>query len=479
MWNSVCIICWFLVLLLAGQNIAGPAGKLEICPEHRYYFRDGGRHVVLVGASDRSLFHLWQNMKGFSWRKYLDDIASAHLNYVRQDVCSWGGLLEPQKYPAQLSNAAWPFVRSGPGVAVDGKPRFDLNRFDQSYFDIRLKPFLREAAKRGIYVELTLFEEYRKQREFDQSLYAEENNINQLGLHPRNITSNTALHNPRLMTIQHAFIDKVLVETSEFYNVIYEISNESGGDRWVAHHIDYIHKPPRYPRQIVSAGEQSSSFDPRKGANDIIIKHRGGGGLYATDNDIYCHHKAMLNFRAGKPISHNEYFLFANRSTADVNFPRKMMWANFTAGGHSNFYDFTFWRGTGRTVHDGMPSRSPPREILLGGKYLLDFLTDNKVKFWLMQPQDELASVKDQNCYVFTLASPNAEYICYLLGNGPVAVLLHLPRGLFKVRWYNPKSGQFVTLIEQFKSQGPTTIQSPAFEWDIVLYVRAESGTKS
>ena len=92
-----------------------------------------------------------------------------------------------------------------------------------------------------------------------------------------------------------------------------------------------------------------------------------------------------------------------------------------------------------------------------------------------MQPQDELASVKTKDRYVFTLARPNTEYICYVLGKGPVAVLLKLPRGSFEVRWYDPKSGHFVTSIEQIKSQGLTTLQSPAFELDIVLYVRIES----
>ncbi len=160
-------------ILLAGLcpifgAMAQPTARLEICPEHPYYFRQGRQHVALVGVSDRDLFWIWQNDKGFSWRKYLDDIAAHHLNYVRQDVCSWGSLLAVQKYPAQLSGAAWAFARTGPGKAVDGKPKFDLTKYDQSYFDKRLKPFLHEAAKRGIYVELTLFEEFRRTRDFQQ-----------------------------------------------------------------------------------------------------------------------------------------------------------------------------------------------------------------------------------------------------------------------------------------------------------------------
>jgi hypothetical protein len=459
-----CLICWI-------TQINGKC--LEICPKHPYYFRECDRHIVLVGVSDRALFTIWENDKGFSWRKYLEDLATHHLNYVRQDVLSWGALMAPVNYPAQFSNPAWPFARTGPRKAIDGKPKFDLTKFDQSYFEQRLKPFLREAAKRGIYVELTLFEGLRARRDFQQSLYAKQNNINKLNLQPGIPTSDMALDNPRLMAIQHAYIDKVLTETAKFHNVIYEIANESGGRRWVTHLIDYIHNHPKHPSHLVSAGEQTSSFDPRTGDNDIVVKHRGKGGLYATDADVYNHHAALLRFRVGKPVSHNEYFLFANRSTDDTNFPRKMMWADFTAGGHSNFFDFSFWRGTGRTLDDGRPSRSPPPEILRGGQYLLDFLADNNVKFWTLSPHDELATVKENSkTYVFTLALPGQEYICYVLGNGPATINLKLPVSSFTVRWYDPKSGQFLGPARQIESNDQCIFQSPAFKQDIVLYLR-------
>ena len=468
------LFCLFVFLLLAHCGLLS-AGKLEICPEHSYYFLKDGRHVVLVGVSDRQLFHIWSNDKKFTWQKYLEDISGAGLNYVRQDVCSWGGLMTAKKYPGQLTNAAWLFYRSGPVLAVDGKGKFDLTRFDQSYFDDRVKPFLREASSRGIIVELTLFEEFRKSSEFDQGLYADRNNINRLGLGPRTITSNSALENTGLMAIQHLFIDKVLAETAGFDNVIYEVSNECGGDLWAAHIIDYIHNHPKHPSKLVSAGEQTSSFDPIKGANDIVVKHRGRGGNYASDEDVYRHRQSLLSFRCNKPVSHNEYFLYANRSTDDVNFPRKMMWADFTGGGHSNFFDFAFWRGTGSLVGEGFDSRRPPDEILVGGKHLLEFVKRNDVRFWLMKPCDELARVENaDDGYVFTFANPGSEYICYILGDVKMTVLLDLPIGCFNIKWYDPKSGNHVKSNELIHTGGTMKLRSPSFDQDIVLYVRVE-----
>ncbi len=480
--TDLATVVWSLGWLATATSVTAAAdGRLEVSRSHPYYFHDGDRHVLLVGVSDRAALTIWKNDKGFHWKTYLDDLATHRLNYVRQDVLSWGALSASVNYPAQFTNPAWPFRRVGPGSAVDGLPRFDLTRFDQSYFDHRLKPFLREAQQRGLYVELTLFEGFRGSRAFADSLYADQNNINRLGLAPRFVTSDAALSHPRLLAIQHALVDKVLAETAEFGNVIHEISNESGGKRWVAHFIDYLHAHPTHPSRLVSAGEQTSAFDPIEGENDVVIKHRGGGGLYATNRDVRNHHDALLRFRAGKPVSHNEYFLFANRSTHDVHFPRKMMWADFTGGGHSNFFDFSFWRGTGHTRADGRRSQSPPKEIMAGGQHLVEFISRNNVAFWNMTPHDELATIESpdesrggtKRVDVFTLACPGEEYVCYLLGDGPATVALELPDRVFTVHWYDPKSGRFRGPRSTITGDRRRRLTSPDFQQDVVLHVRA------
>jgi len=46
---------------------------------------------------------------------------------------------------------------TGPGAATDGKPRFDLSRFDPAYFG-RLRDRVTAAGDKGIYVAVMLFE---------------------------------------------------------------------------------------------------------------------------------------------------------------------------------------------------------------------------------------------------------------------------------------------------------------------------------
>jgi len=459
-------------LILAEVLAAAPAGRLEICPEHPYAFRDGERHIALVGVSDRSLLAIWENEKGFSWRRCLDTLEANRINYVRVDVAAWGELRAHVEYPAQFSRPAWPFARTGPGMAADGGPRFDLSRFDSAYFEERLRPFLRETARRGIYVELTLFDDPRG-RGFSESLWADGNNIHGFGLRAGEATCDGVLERPALLAIQEAFVRKILDETAPFGHTILEIANETGGSRWVAHMIDLIHADPRRAGRLVSAGEQTSPFDPVRGSNDIVVKHRGGAGPYATRADVRAHRDALIRFRAGKPVTHNEYFLFARGGTSDLNFARWMMWADFTAGGHSNLYDFTFFRGTGRTVAGGDPSRAPPPEILRGAKHLLEFIEREQVPFWEMEPNDASSSVKaDGEAHIFTFAREGMAYLSYILGEGPVTVAVALGPGRFAARWFDPKDGGSIGPAVEIAGTGRREFRTPAFSQDIVLYVR-------
>ncbi len=55
-----------------------------------------------------------------------------------------------------LHAAPLPWPRTGPGNARDGKPRFDLAKFEATYFE-RLRRRVEAAGDRGIYVSIMLF----------------------------------------------------------------------------------------------------------------------------------------------------------------------------------------------------------------------------------------------------------------------------------------------------------------------------------
>ena len=152
-----------------------PPGKsrvLRVHPTNPRYFTDGTpnpdgslRAVYLTGS------HTWANLQdngltvgsptiatdpppAFDYDAYLKLMQASNLNFMRL----WKIDLPKHIY----SNGTWfvsphPWMRSGPGTALDGKLKFNLSQFDQSYFD-RLRSRVIAARDREIYVSIMLFD---------------------------------------------------------------------------------------------------------------------------------------------------------------------------------------------------------------------------------------------------------------------------------------------------------------------------------
>jgi hypothetical protein len=66
------------------------------------------------------------------------------------------GLPSTEKSPPDLTVGPHPWMRTGPGKATDGGPKFDLTRFDPAYFD-RLQARVKALHAAGIYAGVYLF----------------------------------------------------------------------------------------------------------------------------------------------------------------------------------------------------------------------------------------------------------------------------------------------------------------------------------
>src|SRR5262249_20865755 len=146
----------------AQQATAAINGVLRVSHTNpRYFTDDSGRAIYLAGA--QSSFEMQDDAWG-GWQApgvhvtsafthYLDILQSHNQNLLR----FWS--VETSGWDTNPSVSATPmrYSRTGSLLALDGKPQFDLYQFNQAYFD-RLRARTIEAASRGIYVELMLFE---------------------------------------------------------------------------------------------------------------------------------------------------------------------------------------------------------------------------------------------------------------------------------------------------------------------------------
>jgi hypothetical protein len=124
----------------------------------------------------------------------------------------------------QASVMPWERV-SGQGKAADGLDKFDLNRWNMTYFE-RLKDFVRKCADHGVVCEITLFCNPYDQTKYDLFPCSEVSNINGVGNDLNTPRTFMTLDSPSIVAFQEQFVRKIVEELNEFDNVYYEICNE-------------------------------------------------------------------------------------------------------------------------------------------------------------------------------------------------------------------------------------------------------------
>lgn len=156
--------CFGLLLLLTVLEVVGAepvrSGPLRVSAENPRYFADGsGRIVYLTGS------HTWTSMQDigftdpptpFDFDAYLNFLVEHHHSFFRLwrfEPARWTDRHAPD--PKYFTPHPW--KRTGPGLALDGKPKFDLNQLDPAYFD-RLRSRVVAAGERNIHVGVMLFE---------------------------------------------------------------------------------------------------------------------------------------------------------------------------------------------------------------------------------------------------------------------------------------------------------------------------------
>ena len=222
---------------------AGPLVVSEANP--RYFTVASGnpcdrKAVYLTGS------HIWNNLQdglgpGTScaaipeqndYGAYLDFLKDHGHNFIR--LWRW------EHFKSQAAGGGFhlcmtpqPWSRTGPGAATDGKPKFDLSRFDAAYFG-RLRDRVIAAGNEGIYVAVMLFEGWGLHLSpapdnVEGHPFHAANNINEVGIN--SIVDYQVLPlDPRIQALQEAYIREVVDTVHDMANVLYEVANESSGD---------------------------------------------------------------------------------------------------------------------------------------------------------------------------------------------------------------------------------------------------------
>jgi hypothetical protein len=403
----------------SGRGRLGPpyarrpaTGPLKVCPENpRYFCNPAGEAVYLTGS------HNWNNLKDggeydpppvFDFANYLDFLVSHNHNFIR--LWNWELTKSENHY-----SGPFPWVRTGPGMALDGKLRFDLHRFNQAYFD-RLRARVIAAGNRGIYVSVMLFEGWGLQEwRWDGHPFNASNNINGVDgdiNHDGRGTEVDTLLGPTVTRIQETYVRKVIDSVNDLDNVLYEIANEAGpySTAWQYHMIRYV--------KAIEASK------PKQHPVGMTFQWNGGlnGALFSSPADWISPGRETSSYRTDPPPAAGNKVILVDTDH---------LWG---IGGDSDWVWKSFTRGLNPLYMDDLQPVESREKVRLAMGHALAYA--NRMDLLKMVPHGELASSG------YCLAQPGVEYLAYAPEGGAVVMQLGETSVDFRVEWFSPKSGE-------------------------------------
>ena len=437
------------------NDLRMPAGPLKVCTENpRYLATPDGKATYLTGSHTWACLHerLLPETPIFDYSAWLDMMEGCGHNFLR--LWAWEQSAYMQFTDRVVKYGPNRYKRTGPGEAMDGGPKFDLEQFNEDFFD-RLRSRTIAAGKRGIYVCVMLFQGFSldkrgKSQEgrnaYDGHPMNVANNVNGIDGDPNGSGKGHQVHTlyvPEITRIQEAFVRRVIDTLNDLDHVVWEISNESHREsvEWQVHLIDFIHeyeatKPKQHPVGMTGAPIQNDAlFDS---AAEWISPV---GKVYRSDPPEADGRKVII-------------FDTDHSGHDDAN--PKCPWRCFTRG--MSFITMDYYMD----ARPGSPSVPMPEWEGIRTQMGHVRRYADRMDLNCAVPRSDLASSR------FCLADVGSSYLVYLPDGGNVTVDLSGVESTLTTEWFNPLEGQVIssTQTDPLRSH----FQAP-FDGDAALFL--------
>jgi hypothetical protein len=402
-----------------------------------------GRAVYLTGAHLNNDLVDRSDKTVLDFTSYLNFLQQYEHNFVR--LWAWEQAAWTNESTAKITFDPVPYQRKGPGTALDGGRKFDLSRFNQTYFD-RLRSRVVEAGERGIYVSVMLFQGFSSQRKaigggnpWTGHPFNIGNNINGINGDPSGNDNGEEVHSlvvPAITALQEAYVRKVVDTLNDLDNVLYEISGDApvSSKEWQYHMINYLKnyqaaKPKQHPVGM--------SFLYLGSADDLLASPADWILMPGSD--------------ANPPLAAGNKVILSDmdpKLLRSASYP--MVWKSFMRGLNPIY------------LESDMANPSADGNVRSSMGYTLKY--SQLVNLLSLSPNS--ASCSSGYC----LVNPGLEYLVYLPSGGTVSVDLSAASGTFTSSWFSPITGQ--TISGGSVSGGLPILFTSPIEGDAVLYLR-------
>lgn len=491
------------VLALCVAQVARAQDAVKIDPQNPKYLLFRGKPLALISASEHygSVIN-----RPFDFIKYLDDAAAHKMTVTRtflfyrelQSTRNPSSPCKPES-PDYIS----PFMRTGPGKAMDGEPMYDLDKWNPEYFE-RLHRFLDATSKRGIVVELTVFSNTYGDSVWALNPLHAANNLQQVG--KVDWEEYISLKDPGMVKWQTKYARKIIDETSGYDNVYYEICNEPGGgiaghvtsadvDAWQTEMAHVMRDElKRLNRPHLLSGQQAFTYSANNAfpmdatftsnnfdiVNDHPLPNTQFGGKVFEMGDFMSKELKLegvrnfcrATFSQARPVVLDEDNAASMyRDTTGWTIHRKRAWTALLSGCHYDYIDFSI------TV--GSESGTPASQAAI--RSWMQHLSEFMDSFDYVHSKLETAwiTAMPEHLIASGLSASGEDFVAYLADarevNDPTAgepiagkVAVMLPPGTYDLSLYSPVTGESSPAIE-VRGGEKAEIDLLPFEEDILV----------
>ena len=466
-------------------------GVIGVSEKNPHYFQYQGKEILLITSAEH---YGGVINKSFDYVKYFDMLAEYGLNYTRIYP---GGFVEPEGQwfadgdilgPPD-KNLIVPWARSNVPGYIKGGNKFDLNKWDPEYF-ARLRHFLTEANKRNIIVEICFFNCMYEKFWPCSPLHK---NANIQGIGDCDHIAFQTLENKPLVREQMKYIEKIIVETNEFDNIIYEFVDEPTTSlthshkayHWIERQIETaIETENRLPKKHILAQQLEIGVD--FACDDrialIVTQYvslcwRQVGGVPAL-NSCYCYNK---------PIELNETAFIGswiNEKSDDLIAISRLEAWEFMVGGGAGFNQLNGYFQPANPSGENVTNR----KILAGLRNLRSFL--ESFDFVKMTRDRETVRKTSIGASVNMISEKGRQYAMYIhhsfpkldsdsyyepnYGKYEPVLTLRLKKGDYTVTFIEPETLKTLKEIAVTSDEGETLLTCPCYALDLAVKIIAK-----
>jgi hypothetical protein len=491
---------------MTGSQAAGPLVVSDVNPRYFTIGSDSqanGPVVYLTGSHFNNNFHdgmgpgkkCADTPEVNDYGAYLEFLKEYRLNFIR--LWRWEHFksqLPGGQFHWCMSPQPWP--RTGPGNAKDGNPKFDLEKFDQAYYD-RLRERVAAAGAAGIYVSIMLFEGFGLHLSLppdniEGHPFHAANNINTIGI--ASIADYQVIPlDGRVQALQEAHIRKVVDTVHDLPNVLYEVANESSGvaaesvqlpdgtkfktrigdstpwQYWVIQFVKEYERQMGYAQHPVGMTFQYPVADQNR-ANDRLFN--GPADWISPGFD-----ESLATAKKGEGPTPGRWLIDppANSGTkvvisdTDHYSPDKAdalwAWKSFLRGHNPILYDFGIMDVANRLQP---PPGLPPYAALEPARNAMGDTRRyaERIDLRRMVPNGQLSSTG------YALAHAATEYLVLQPNDSSDAFTVTLATGAYTVEWFGVTTRETVEAAKATVANHSSHIFQPPFPGPAVLFLR-------